>query len=223
MKRWFACALAAALLAAGCSNDGDSARLVGEETTTSSTLPEGVAFADDDPPVTTTTAAPVVPLTLRIGVPDLVFEPPYAVDEADSVAVLITDLLTDGLTTLDEDGLAVPALAESWSVSDDRLRWTFLLGSNDFSTGSPITATDVVASFDRLRGRGIESLTAPQVAAIDSVIAEDDSTVVVSLAEPFEELPQVLAAVPFGISPADETGGQQIPVSSALDLSLIHI
>ena len=78
MKRWFACALAAALLAAGCSNDGDSARLVGEETTTSSTLPEGVAFADDDPPVTTTTAAPVVPLTLRIGVPDLVFEPPYA-------------------------------------------------------------------------------------------------------------------------------------------------
>ncbi|MGO8249321.1 ABC transporter substrate-binding protein, partial [Rhizobium johnstonii] len=41
-------------------------------------------------------------------------------------------------------------LAESWSVSDDGLTYTFKLNSGlKFASGNPITAEDVAYSFDR--------------------------------------------------------------------------
>jgi peptide/nickel transport system substrate-binding protein len=46
-------------------------------------------------------------------------------------------------------------LAESWEVSDDGTAWTFTLRDGVvFSDGTPVTAEDVVYSFDRLHGIG---------------------------------------------------------------------
>ena len=46
-------------------------------------------------------------------------------------------------------------LAESWTVSDDGTEWTFTLRDGVvFSDGTPVTAEDVVYSFDRLNGIG---------------------------------------------------------------------
>jgi peptide/nickel transport system substrate-binding protein len=59
--------------------------------------------------------------------------------------------LYDGLTTLDGDGNIQPLLAESWQVSDDTLTWTFTLKEGaTFQDGSPVEASDVVWSIDRL-------------------------------------------------------------------------
>ncbi|MBL4556947.1 MAG: hypothetical protein JKP98_06605 [Rhodobacteraceae bacterium] len=59
--------------------------------------------------------------------------------------------LYDGLTTLDGDGNIQPLLAESWQVSDDTLTWTFTLKEGaTFQDGSPVEASDVVWSIERL-------------------------------------------------------------------------
>ena len=48
----------------------------------------------------------------------------------------------DGLTQMDADGSAVPALAESWDVSDDGCTYTFHLRDTKWSNGTPVTAAD---------------------------------------------------------------------------------
>ncbi len=48
----------------------------------------------------------------------------------------------DGLTQMDADGSAIPALAESWDVSDDGCTYTFHLRDTKWSNGTPVTAAD---------------------------------------------------------------------------------
>lgn len=50
----------------------------------------------------------------------------------------------DGLTQMDADGAAVPALAESWDISEDGMTWTFHLRDAKWSNGDPVTANDFV-------------------------------------------------------------------------------
>ena len=100
--------------------------------------------------------------------PELDFAEPHELNEIDPVSVLVTDLLTDGLTEINpETGTAVPALADAWTVSEDGLTWTFLLGDFEFGDGEPIEADDVVESLNRVARRGIDSLSGPNLWAID--------------------------------------------------------
>ena len=48
----------------------------------------------------------------------------------------------DGLTQMAADGSAIPALAESWDVSDDGCTYTFHLRDAKWSNGTPVTASD---------------------------------------------------------------------------------
>ena len=55
---------------------------------------------------------------------------------------IIADCI-DGLTQMDADGAAVPAIAESWDISDDGTVYTFHLRDDAFwSNGEPVTAAD---------------------------------------------------------------------------------
>ena len=55
---------------------------------------------------------------------------------------IIADCI-DGLTQMDADGAAVPAIAESWDVSEDGCTYTFHLRDDAFWTnGEPVTAHD---------------------------------------------------------------------------------
>ncbi|MEZ5559852.1 MAG: peptide ABC transporter substrate-binding protein [Pseudomonadales bacterium] len=63
---------------------------------------------------------------------------------------ILTDLFL-GLTTFSADGRIVPGAAESWTVSEDGLVWTFTLREGlAWSDGVPLTADDFVYSFRRL-------------------------------------------------------------------------
>ncbi|MDR0617125.1 MAG: peptide ABC transporter substrate-binding protein [Synergistaceae bacterium] len=56
--------------------------------------------------------------------------------------------LYDGLARIGKDGVAELAYAESYTVSDDGLTWTFKIRKGSkFSDGSPLTARDWEASF----------------------------------------------------------------------------
>ena len=56
---------------------------------------------------------------------------------------------TDGLMQMDEDGKAVPALAESYEISDDGRTFTFYLRDAKWSNGTPVTAGDFVFAWQR--------------------------------------------------------------------------
>ena len=58
---------------------------------------------------------------------------PEAIDEMN---------LFEGLTRLDKDNVAQPAIAEKIDVSEDALKYTFHLRDSKFSNGDPLTAED---------------------------------------------------------------------------------
>ncbi|USE36091.1 peptide ABC transporter substrate-binding protein [Endozoicomonas sp. SCSIO W0465] len=55
-----------------------------------------------------------------------------------------------GLTTEAADGSIIPGAAESWTVSDDGLVYTFTLRNHKWSDGEPVTAQDFVYSLQRI-------------------------------------------------------------------------
>ncbi len=63
---------------------------------------------------------------------------------------IITALL-EGLVTYSPTGDIIPGAAESWTVSDDGLVYTFRLRPNaKWSNGEPVTSQDFVSSFKRI-------------------------------------------------------------------------
>ena len=56
----------------------------------------------------------------------------------------------DGLTQMDGDGAAIPAIAESWDVENDGTLYTFHLREDaNWSNGTPVTANDFVFAWQR--------------------------------------------------------------------------
>lgn len=123
-------------------------------------------------------------------------------------AMIAVDLHA-GLTGWNGDGTASPMLASDWAVSQDGLTWTFTLDpSAQWSDGSPLTASDVVASFHRALDPATASVTADFLSPIvgaDAVIAGegdaqtlgiaalDPATVEIVLTDPTPWLPSLLA------------------------------
>lgn len=78
-------------------------------------------------------------------------------------------------------------LAREWSVSPDGLTYTFRLHQNArFHDGTPLTAEDVVATYERLRNppTGVVSLRRASFEDIDTITAPDPHTVVFRLKAP---------------------------------------
>ncbi|MEM6430384.1 MAG: ABC transporter substrate-binding protein [Deinococcota bacterium] len=120
--------------------------------------------------------------TLRIAsdVP-VQLDPAFAASDAE-IAVLNT--IYDYLVDIDSNNNIAPRLATSWEVSDDGLSYTFNLAEGvTFHDGSPLTASDVVWTYDRLRDPALELPTADLYANIASIDALDDTTVSFSLTE----------------------------------------
>ena len=61
-----------------------------------------------------------------------------------------------------------PCLAESWTVSDDGLRYEFKLRTAKFHNGEPVTAEDVKYSFERYRGTSAAEMKA-RVASVEAL------------------------------------------------------
>lgn len=57
---------------------------------------------------------------------------------------------TDGLMQMDADGQAIPAIAESYDLSEDGMTYTFHLREDaNWSNGTPVTAADFVFAWQR--------------------------------------------------------------------------
>jgi len=90
----------------------------------------------------------------------------------------------EGLVAVDDDGSIVPALAESWTVSEDGLTYTFLLRDATFHDGSALTTSDVIWSLQRVAAESPEILPAitQQFIGIQRAFVVGDRSIEISLA-----------------------------------------
>jgi peptide/nickel transport system substrate-binding protein len=109
---------------------------------------------------------------------------------------LITSTIYEGLTAVDADLHVVPALAASWTVSDDGRTYRFQLRPGAaFHNGRALTPADVVASIARVRDPKTGSPYASRFASVTSVEPDGDSAVRVTLEQPSAPFLAQLAAL----------------------------
>lgn len=102
------------------------------------------------------------------------------------VSFQVLENVFDTLVEPDDDLVMQPSLAESWEVSEDGLTVTFKLRDGaTFHDGSPLTAADVVYSYDRIRESANNGW---RFGSVTEVAAPDDSTVVFTLSAPTPNL-----------------------------------
>lgn len=116
--------------------------------------------------------------------------------------------LFDGLTRFDPEAKVEPGLAERWDVTPDGITYTFHLRRGvTFHDGSPFTARNVAHSWERALNpstksgaaqflfpiKGAREFNAGTAKTLTGVTIRDDSTVVVTLAEPLAIFIKMLA------------------------------
>jgi peptide/nickel transport system substrate-binding protein len=92
-------------------------------------------------------------------------------------------------------------LAQSWTISDDGLVYTFKLTPGVlFHDGAPLTSEDIKASYDRVRNppAGVTSVRQGMVQPIKSIDTPDPLTVVFTLSEPSRSMLSIFAH-PFNV------------------------
>ncbi len=124
-----------------------------------------------------------------VGEPSSIFPPLTYESVGRDVGDLIYERLADLLPrrpTMDETAYA-PGLATKWARVDS-LTWRFTLRSGArWHDGQPVTASDVVYSFDVFRDSVLDAAPRSQLASIASVEAADSATVLVRFTHPYAE------------------------------------
>lgn len=117
----------------------------------------------------------------------------------------VNSVIYEGLTAIDGELRVAPALAQSWTVSDDGKTYLFQLRPGaKFHGGRAVQPADVVASFARVRDPKTGSPYASRFAAISKMEAEGDGAVRLTLEQPSAPLLAQLASL--AILPADAAG-----------------
>ena len=115
----------------------------------------------------------------------------------------------DGLMQMNAEGAAIPALAESYDLSEDGKTYTFHLRDANWSNGTPVTAADFVFAWQRICKEAGEYayMMGPGVGCVknaDAIIndgadpatlgvsATDDKTFVVELEVPVSFFPSLM-------------------------------
>ncbi len=183
-----AAALATAMVAASCSSSSSAGT---SAPATAATTPPGSVVTGGDLLITRT----VDPTTLDKTLTSINNESIYTFNQ-----------IFETLYTVSDDGKSTrPYLATGYTVSPDKLTYTFALRPGvTFSDGKPLTAADVVFSInDATTAKGGWGFIN---AAIKTVAAPSPSTVVVTLKYPWAPLIADLSLFANAIIPADHGG-----------------
>jgi len=128
----------------------------------------------------------------------------------------VVSLLFDNLTQFDADAQLKPGLARSWQTDGSGRIYTFHLRRDaTFHDGRPIRAGDVRASMLRALApgttggrswplypiRGARSYAAGEAQEVPGIVVRNDSTIVLSLEEPLNVFPKLLAMPVAAIVP----------------------
>jgi len=105
-----------------------------------------------------------------------------------SESYIMFELVYDTMYDLNLDGTFSLSLADSAEVSDDNLVWTFHLRDATFHDGTPLTADDVVFSYNLYANTEGYPWMGDYTSYFESVEAPDPKTVVLTLSEAIPNL-----------------------------------
>ncbi|MCA9319318.1 MAG: hypothetical protein KDB53_01220, partial [Planctomycetes bacterium] len=129
----------------------------------------------------------------------------------------IKTMVYETLVHQDEDGRIIPGLAAAWRRLDDDKTWAFSLRPDArFHDGTAVRAADVALHFRRWVGLPEHAWVLPNN-RIESVLAPDDKTLLITLAEPGALLPYLCAINPTSVQAPgalDRTGHFIVPMGS---------
>jgi len=118
------------------------------------------------------------PTEVRIGV---ALEPPMldpTAGAAEAIDIVVYQNIFEGLTRIDDNGSVQPGLAESWTVSEDGLTYTFKLHDGvTFHDGTSFDADDVKFTFERILAEDSTNAHREFYTPITSVTVVDPLTV----------------------------------------------
>lgn len=118
---------------------------------------------------------------------------PLKVGVFDTAAETAAAAIFDTMTTLDDKGEVQPALALSWTHSDDYKTWTFKLRPGvKFHDGTPFNAQAVKENFDRQKDPANNCRCAFYIAYVHDVEVVDDLTVAYHLNDPQVNQPALM-------------------------------
>jgi peptide/nickel transport system substrate-binding protein len=125
-------------------------------------------------------------------------------------------LVFDTLFALDKEFKPQPQMVDKWTVSDDKLTYSFTLRDGlKWHDGQPVRAADCVASIERWGKR--DTLGQKLLEAVDKITAENDKSFTIKLKTPFplllDGLGKLSSNVPFMMPErlAKTDAFQQIP------------
>ena len=130
----------------------------------------------------------------------------------------------DGLMQMDADGAAVPAIAESFSLSDDGLTYTFKLRDAKWSNGDPVKADDFVFAWRRIcKNAGEYAYMMDEIANIKgaaAIIADGADPATLGVSAPDEKTLVVELEVPVSFFPSLMVFPTFYPINEAFYQSL---
>jgi peptide/nickel transport system substrate-binding protein len=103
-------------------------------------------------------------------------------------------LIYDSIIELGAKGASIPGLAESWSVDESGLVWTFKIREGiTFHDGTPCTADDIAWSLTWMEEVGFDSIAYMWAGMFEEVTAVDDTTLQIKTFTPISYMNYVLS------------------------------
>ena len=125
-------------------------------------------------------------------------------------SIAVQQVYVEGLTSIADDGRAIPYLAESWRIENEGRRYVFRIREGvRFHNGRVMTAEDVKANAERVRDRiGRGWLSAP-MKLVTRLEAPDARSFVMEMSEPYGPLLNLLSEL-WIVAPESEGWGGTI-------------
>jgi oligopeptide transport system substrate-binding protein len=122
-------------------------------------------------------------------------------------SALLLEAVAQGLVRFDASGEIEPALAQSWIVSNDGLRYTFRLRRAIWTRGETVTAAQVVDVLNAVIAGPSRNPLKPVLGAVDQIEAMTDRVLEIRLKSPRPNFLQLLAQPEMALSATDQGTG----------------
>lgn len=108
---------------------------------------------------------------------------PWQSAAADTASIF--DNVFEGLLKASPDGKLIPCIAKNYSISEDKLTYSFSLNKNIvFHNGQKLTSKDVLFTYNRLTGLDGKKAVSNKFGSVKSISAPDEYSFVVTLSKP---------------------------------------
>jgi peptide/nickel transport system substrate-binding protein len=125
----------------------------------------------------------------------------------DAPSAFLLGATAQGLVRFDPSGQIEPALAQSWTITDDGLSYIFRVGRLNWTNGTPVTAKQVAARLQAAGSRASRNELKPLLGAIAEILPMTERVVEIRLKAPRPNFLQLLAQPEMAIIRNDEGTG----------------